>query len=143
MKLEGRDTRQFIPVDDTKLGSNQNIPSNIELDSWDLPLLFQFGVSTNAIRNDTYRWTLAVDALHPSDNYESLNVGTELAYQEFLFLRGGYNALGLKNGEGGLSLGLGFTTGTLFSNIILKIDYAYRDMNRLEDAQFFSVALEF
>jgi hypothetical protein len=143
LKLEGRDTRQFSPVDETKLGSNQNIPQNIELDSWDLPLLFQFGVSTNAIKNETYRWTLAVDALHPSDNYESLNVGTELAYQEFLFVRGGYNALGLKYGEGGISLGLGLTTGTLFSNIILKIDYAYRDMNRLENAQFFSVALEF
>lgn len=143
LQLQGRDTRQFTPVDKTKLGSNQNIPENIEMDSWELPLLFQFGVSANAIQNETYRWTVAVDALHPSDNYESLNVGTELAYQEFLFLRGGYNAFGLKYGEGGMSLGLGFTTSTLFSNIILKIDYAYRDMKRLNDTQFFSVALEF
>ena len=143
MRLDGRDTRRFSPVDETKLGSNQNIPQNIELDSWDLPLRFQFGISTNAIKSENYRWTLAVDALHPSDNYESLNAGTELAYQEFLFVRAGYNALFLEDGEGGLSLGFGFTTEPLFSNILLKFDYAYRDMARLENTQFFSVALEF
>ena len=81
------------------------------MDSWDLPLLFQFGVSTDAIKTENYRWTIAVDALHPSDNYESLNVGTELAYKEFLFLRAGYSSLFLRMiVRAGLSLGLGFTT---------------------------------
>ncbi len=41
MRLEGRDARYFIRVDETKQGSNENIPANIELDSWDLPLYFQ------------------------------------------------------------------------------------------------------
>ena len=143
MRLDGRDTRRFSPVDETKLGSNQSIPQNIELDSWDLPLLFQFGVSTNAIDTENYRWTLALDASHPSDNYESVNAGTELSYKEFLFVRAGYSSLFLDDSEGGLSLGFGFTTEPLFSNILLKFDYAYRDMARLENTQFFSVALEF
>jgi hypothetical protein len=143
MRLDGRDTRRFSPVDETKLGSNQSIPENIEMDSWDLPLSFQFGISSNAIETENYRWTIAVDALHPSDNYESLNIGSELAYQDFLFLRGGYHALFLSEGEGGLSLGIGLTSQMLFSEAVIRFDYAYRDMGRLENVQFFSIALDF
>ncbi len=143
MKLEGRDTRTFRSADETKLGSNQNIAQNTELDSWDLPLLFQIGISTNAIHTDQFRWTVAVDALHPTDNYESINIGTEFAFQEFIFLRGGYNALFLDDNEAGLAIGVGFTTKSLFSNVLLKFDFAYQDMNRLNNAQFLSVALEF
>jgi hypothetical protein len=143
MKMEGRDTRSFKAADETKMGSNQNIPQNTELDSWDLPLLFQIGVSTNAIQSEQFRWTVAVDALHPADNYESLNIGTELAFQEFIFLRGGYKALFLDDNEGGVAIGVGFTTKSLFSNVLLKFDFAYQDMSRLENAQFLSVALEF
>jgi len=143
MRLDGRDTRRFSAVDETKLGSSQNIPQNIEMESWDLPLLFQFGVSSDAFKSENYRWTVAVDALHPSDNYESLNVGSEMAYREFLFLRAGYSSLFLEDGEGGLSLGVGFNTEMLFSEVVIKFDYAYRDMGRLENAQFFSIALEF
>ena len=141
--MEGRDARTFQAADETKMGSNQNIPHNIEMDAWDLPLLFQIGVSTNAIHTDQFRWTVAVDALHPTDNYESVNIGTEFSFQEFIFLRGGYNAAFLDDSEGGLAFGVGFTTKSLFSNVILKFDFAYRDMNRLENAQFLSVALEF
>ncbi len=43
MKLEGRDTRYFIRIDEGKQGSNDRIPTNIELDSWDLPSHFQAG----------------------------------------------------------------------------------------------------
>jgi len=96
MKLEGRDTRFFIRVDDNKQGSNDRIPTNIELDSWDLPLIFRLGLSTNAIQNDTYRFTVTMDAIHPNNDFESLNIGGELAFMEFFILRGGYNALFLE-----------------------------------------------
>ena len=52
MKLAGRDTRYFIRIDETKEGSNDRIPTNIELNSWDLPLIFRLGLSTNVIQND-------------------------------------------------------------------------------------------
>jgi hypothetical protein len=143
MRLDGRDTRQFGPVDETKMGSNQNIPQNIELDTWDLPLSFQFGISTNTVNTENFRWTIAVDAYQPSDNYGSMNVGTEISYNEYLFLRAGYSSLFLSDSEGGLSLGLGFTTEPLFSGLLLKFDYAFRDMSKLENTQFFSIALQF
>jgi len=143
MTLSGRDTRTFNRVDDTKLGSNERIPYNIEMQSWDLPLSLQFGVSADAIKSENYRWTLAIDALHPSDNYESINIGTEFGFKEFLFIRGGYQALFLDGSEGGISFGLGLQTGILFSNSLLKFDYAYRDMDRLDNTQIFSLAITF
>jgi len=143
MKLSGRDTRTFRRVDETKQGSNERIPYNIEMDSWNLPLVFQFGVSTNALNTKQYRWTIAVDALHPNDNYESVNIGTEFAYRSFFFLRGGYHSLFLDEAEGGLSLGFGLSTEMLFGNAVVHIDYAYRDMGRLEDVNVFSLAIIF
>jgi Uncharacterised protein family (UPF0164) len=142
-RMQGRDLRQFHRIDDTKLGSNERIPENIDLDSWQLPVNFQFGVSTEVVRNENYRWTVAVDALHPSDNYESVNLGSELVLRQSLFLRGGYQSLFLNNAEGGLSLGAGLQTKMLFSRAAAKIDYAYQDRGRLESVHVFSIGIEF
>ena len=143
MQLAGRDTRRFSRIDVTKMGSNERIPQNIEMDSWDLPLLLQFGISTNAYKNENYRCSIALDALHPNNDYESLNVGTEMAFQEFFFLRGGYHALFLKEAEGGLSLGAGIETNMLLSSATIKFDYAFRDMGRLENIHFIAIGVNF
>jgi hypothetical protein len=143
MKMSGRDTRQFIRLDPTKQGSNDQIPTDVELDSWDLPLLFQFGVSTRVFDNNRYRWTVAVDALHPNDNYESLNVGTEFAYSDYLFIRAGYQSLFLDQSEGGMSFGFGLNSGDILGNIRVVIDYAYQDMGRLLGVNVFTVGLRF
>lgn len=143
MQLAGRDSRQYISVDNTQLGTNSQIPSDIEMDSWDLPLIFQIGVSTKALNTQDYKLTLAVDALHPNNDYESMNVGAEFSFKDFVFIRGGYQSLFLKNSEGGLTLGLGVNTKMLFSNTIVSFDYAYRDFGRLEGVHTFSVDLKF
>jgi hypothetical protein len=143
MKMSGRDTREFIRLDPNKQGSNDQIPTNIELDSWDLPLLFQFGVSTRVFDNNQYRLTIAVDALHPNDNYESLNIGTEFVYSDYLFLRAGYQSLFLDQAEGGMSFGLGVTSGDVLGSIRVGVDYAYQDMGRLQGVHVFTVGLRF
>jgi hypothetical protein len=144
MKMSGRDARQFGILDPTKQGTNSQIPQDIEMDSWDLPLLFQIGVSTTAFKTENYRLTVAADALHPNDNYESVNVGGEFAFQDILFLRGGYNALGLADREGGLSLGFGISSnGFLSSSTTVKFDYAFRDMGRLSNINVFSLSVRF
>ncbi len=143
MTLSGSDTREFIQLDPTKPGTNNQIPADIEMDSWDLPLRFHIGFSTNVLKNDTYRWTVAFDAIHPNDNYESVNVGTEFALRDFIFLRAGYQSLFLEDSEGGLSLGIGVTSNLISSSSIVKFDYAYRDYGRLEGVNSFSLAVQF
>jgi len=143
MQISGRDTRTFIRIDPAKQGSNDRIPTALEMESWDLPLLLQFGVSTNVIKKENYRLTIAADALHPSDNNESMNMGTEFAYQDFLFLRAGYKSLFLSEHEGGFAFGVGVASSSLVSMLSVKFDYAYRDMGRLEGVHTFSVGAQF
>jgi hypothetical protein len=61
----------------------------------------------------------------------------------FISLRGGWQSLFLKDAEGGMSLGLGLNSRMLFSEAIVKFDYAYRDFGRLNNIQVFSVAVQF
>jgi hypothetical protein len=144
MKMSGRDARQFGMLDPTKPGTNSQIPQDIQMDSWDLPLLFQIGVSTTPFKTDNYRLTIAADALHPNDNYESVNVGGEFAFQDILFLRGGYNALGLPDREGGASFGFGLSSNSfLSSSTTVRFDYAFRDMGRLSNINVFSLSVRF
>lgn len=143
MKLSGRDTRTFHRIDPQKLGSNDRIPQNVEMDSWPLPLNFQFGLSGDFLNTEEHLLTVAVDALHPSDNHESLNIGLEYGFQRFLFARGGYHSLFLEDSEGGLSLGAGLATNLFGSSASVSFDYAYSDLGRLKELHSFSVRLHF
>lgn len=143
MRMDGRDTRSFGRVDENNMGSNERVPFNIEMDSWDLPLLFQIGVSTNVIKTEDFRVLASLDALHPSNNYESLNAGVELAYKEFLFVRGGFRNILLQDAEGGLSFGIGLNSKLLFTEDFVRFDYAYRDFGRLKNVHMLSVDLKF
>jgi len=143
MKLAGRDTRYFIRLDPTKQGSNERIPTNIELDEWDLPLVFQIGVSTDAIKMDDYKLTVAVDALHPNNDYQSLNAGCEFAFMNFLYFRTGYQSLFLKDAEGGFSLGFGVNSNMLFTQTLVKFDYSYRNFSRLKNTHTFSLGINY
>jgi hypothetical protein len=144
MKLDGRDLRQFGRVDETKLGSNDQVASDIEMESWDLPLQFRIGISFNPVRVDDHRWTVAIDATHPSDNYEWVNVGTEYAFRESVFFRGGYHSLFLQDAEGGLSLGFGVSSSLIFStSTVVRLDYGYRDMGRIEGTNVITLCVAF
>jgi hypothetical protein len=143
MKLNGSDTRTFSRVNPSLLGSNDQIPYNIELDSWDLPFLFQIGVSTNIVKNEDYSLLVSVDALHPNNNNESMNVGGQFSFRNFLFIRGGFRNLFLTDAEGGLTLGIGINSKLLFSDDFVSFDYAYRNFGRLESVHTLSVDIKF
>lgn len=143
MKLDGRDTRTYERIDPTKLGSTDQVPYVIDLDSWDLPLLFRIGVSTSPLKSDNYKWTVSIDALHPSDNYESVNLGTEFSFKDFIYIRGGYQSLFLPDHQGGLSLGIGVNSKMLFTNNVVSFDYAFRDFGDLKNTHTFALGITF
>jgi len=142
-KMNGSDIRTFNRIDPTKLGSNNQVPFDIELDSWDLPFLFQIGVSTNVIKNDDYRLLVSVDALHPNNNYESMNIGGEFSFRDYLFVRGGYRNLFLTDSEGGACFGIGVNSKLLFSEDFVRFDYAFRNFGRLNYVHTLSVDIKF
>ena len=142
MKMEGRDMRTFVDPDPTIDGNNDQVPVNYETDAWNLPLNFQFGVSLKPIDTRMHSLLFAVDALHPSSNYESINVGGEYGFQQRIYLRGGYEALFLDDMEAGLSGGLGIHQ-TLFNGIMAKLSYGYKSAGRLGHIHTLSLSLIF
>jgi hypothetical protein len=130
LRMNGRDLRTFVDPDPRQLGNNNRIPVNYEMDAFALPLNFQFGITARPVQTRMHQLMLSADALHPSSNRESVNLGVEYGFQERVFLRGGFHALFLPDGEGGLSGGLGVHQ-QLFEAGLAKLEYAYRASGRL------------
>lgn len=142
MRLDGRDLRTFVDPDPRQLGNNNRIPANYEMDAFDLPLNFQFGITSRPINTRMHQVTINADALHPSSNHESVNVGMEYGYQGRVFLRTGLQALFLDEREGGFTGGLGIYQ-RLFDGAAAKLDYAYRAAGRLGDVHIIGFGLVF
>lgn len=142
MKLSGRDVRTFVDPDPTALGNNNRVPANFELDSFNLPLNFQFGLTSRPLDSRMHQLTVSIDFLHPSSNRESINLGMEYGFQRHVYFRGGYHSLFLTDSEGGFSAGLGIHQ-TLFNGSTVKLDYAYRAGGRLKGIHIIGLALSF
>jgi hypothetical protein len=143
MQLSGRDTRTFHRIDPNKFGSNDRIPQNIELDSWNLPMNIQFGIAADLVKSESVLLTVAADALHPADNYESVNAGMELGLFNTFFLRAGAHSLFLVDGEGGLSAGAGVLADLFGGGLKAYFDYGYTDYGRLSAVHVFAIGLRF
>ena len=85
---------------------------------------------------------LSIDASHPNNNYESINVGGEYTFNNIFSIRGGYKSLFLEDSEESFSLGAGFQQ-KLLDNVSIKFDYAYADFGRLDNIQKFSIGILF
>jgi hypothetical protein len=142
MTLRGKDTLVKHDIDPNKEGNNDRINARLDTDAWSLPLLLRVGLAMDVARNALFRWTVAADAMHPSDNLESMNVGTEFAIKEMIFLRAGYTNLFLKDGEESMAVGAGLHYG-IKGFASLNLDYAFSDFGILSEVHRFSIGLEF
>lgn len=142
MKLDGRDIQiNYDPDNDLFTGPN-NIPAKFEMDQYDLPLTFRIGFSMDIVKTRYIRVKTAFDATHPNDNVEYVNTGIELAYDELLFIRGGYKSLFLSDSEQSFTLGAGLNY-EMSSGLNIKVNYAYGDYGRLKNIQYFDIGIVF
>lgn len=142
MKMQGRDLRTFVDPDPIGEGNNDRVPVNFETDSWSLPLNFQFGIAFEPLKTPMHNILIAIDALHPSSNYESVNIGGEYGFQKRVFLRGGYEALFLKDVEAGVNAGFGVNQ-KLSSGLLAKLSYGYKTMGRLGNIHTLALEMGF
>ena len=142
MKMEGKDV--FVNYDEAPQfgGSNDRIPASKLTDKFPLPLLFRVGVAMDILKSGSNRLTIAADAAHPNDNTEYINMGMEYVFNKNIALRVGYKNLFTLDTEEGFTAGFG-TKLKLAGGVALKIDYAYQGFGRLQNAQRFSLGLEF
>ncbi len=122
-------------------GNNANVNANLSTESFDLPLALRIGVAYQPIADEDQSLILAVDASHPNDNAENINVGFEYSVlQRILSIRAGYRALGARDSEEQFTVGGGVRYG-LTDNLVFRLDYAYEKFGLLSDVHKFSVAL--
>ena len=142
MQLAGEDLFVTNDPDPSIKGNNKKIPAELQTNSYPLPLLFRIGFAMDLISSDEGRITLAADALHPSDNAQSVNVGAEFSWNKLLFARVGYKSMFLTDREGGFTVGGGLVY-DISSRFRLKLDYAYQDYGLLNNIQKFAVSVGF
>jgi hypothetical protein len=138
---DGRDLRIQYDLTPDVNGDNSALPGKVVTQDFSLPVLFRAGVSLPVKFNSRHQVLLAVDAFHPNDNTESMSVGAEWSFLNAFALRGGYQNLFLKDSEAGLTAGAGLHYD--FQGFVFKFDYSWADYGRLENAQRFSLGLEF
>ncbi len=142
MQMGGRDMLVQTDIDPSISGNNANINADLSTDRYDLPLMFRVGVSMDVLKGvGNSSLILALDALHPNDDVESLNVGAEYMYGGMFALRAGYKTLFARDSEEGLCFGAGFHWDG--GGVKLMIDYAYQDFGVLKDIQMFTVGVGF
>src|SRR5690606_36855346 len=61
LKLDGKDLLLAADIDPNSSGNNGNISSQLETDSWPLPLIFSVGVSYDITRSEEWIITTATD----------------------------------------------------------------------------------
>ena len=119
-----------IGIQGMKLGMMiQSLGGEIDFDdrSSKLPTLFRVGLSMDAYRQGAHALLASGEFSHPSDNKERMNVGMEYAFNQFFFLRSGYN---IDYDTQGLAWGVGFRVDTSQTSD-LGFDYAWEDLGYL------------
>lgn len=142
MQMSGEDLLIRYDADPQNKGNNETVDAYYKTERFELPLKLQIGLSREIELIEGQKLTLAVDAAHPNDNAEYVNVGVELSlFDNVISFRGGYRTLFLKDSQEGLSLGGGvhYTVG----GFTVGVDYAFQQYSFLGNTQTLGVMLKF
>ncbi|MFH0989678.1 MAG: PorV/PorQ family protein [bacterium] len=140
-RYSGTDLRIRFDGNPSTYGDNSNLPGEVYTEEYPLPILFRVGLSYPLRIDSKNHLYVAIDALHPSDNTESINVGLEWTFMEIVSLRGGYQQLFQRDSEIGLTLGMGLHYE--FFSVPLHLDYAWANYKQLKETQRITFGLQF
>ncbi|HDR03942.1 MAG TPA: PorV/PorQ family protein [Candidatus Marinimicrobia bacterium] len=141
MEMNGPDLYRRIDIDPDNLGHNETLVARMKTEAYPLPLLFRIGLAYEKSMGALGTIALSTDAVVPSDNMESINVGAEWRVMNVLALRAGYKALGDDDTIEGLTLGGGLILQRGINGI--SLDYSFQEFKHFENVQTFGVSLTF
>lgn len=142
MSLDGNTSVVLYDPDEETTGNNSRIPAELQMDEWDLPLNFKVGLSYQPNLGEHHDIVIALDAAHPNNDFESINIGGEYTFRNIFSIRGGYKSLFIDDAEESFTLGAGIVQ-RIIGNIAIRFDYAYSDFGRLSNVQKFSLGINF
>lgn len=127
MQMDGINSEYFLDIDPTSEGNNDDVPSRIYMDKWDLPLSFKVGLSLPAIKKDNLELLLLSEVQQANDNDLNIDSGSQLSYLTNtvkFHTRVGYKDLLLDDRvDSHFTYGAGFTLKTA-SGMAIGIDFA-------------------
>lgn len=142
MQMSGDDLRQAIDIDESINGNNERLEGYLGVDSWPMPLLFRVGVAIDALDIENHKIEMAVDAKHPSDNSESVDIGIEYGFNDLVFFRGGYRSLFSSQTEDqGITAGFGLKYD--FAGVGANFGASYMTHEYLEDPILWTLQIDF
>ncbi|MCH8244883.1 MAG: PorV/PorQ family protein [Bacteroidetes bacterium] len=142
MQMNGRDILFSQDPGQDQEGNVEIVNAEYLMDKHPLPLMFRVGLAWDAMNTADHRIVVLTDATHPNDNSEYVNVGTEYTFRNLLALRIGFKNAFEEDGEQGLTFGGGLNL-RVDRSVRMRIDYAYADFGRLEQAHWYSFSLNF
>ncbi len=153
MKYDGLDLIQPIdPSDD--YGNYGDVMGKYETSSWELPLIFRLGLSNDFIKSKYSSFIVAIDAIHPNNDRERINIGLEYSKinsQLFeYYLRAGYKGLHLQirddliqfSSPFGPAFGMGMSL-PIQNRLNFKFDYSVRFVGVFGMMKLITLSLEF
>ena len=146
LRYDGMDLTQPIDPTPSQHGDYKDVRGEYKLAEWELPLIFRLGTSLTVINSGNHRLLLSVDAIHPNNNSESVNIGGRYSV---LFpgvckvtFAGGYKALFMDQSQYGFSFGVGIDSYLLYKSGY-RISYAYRTHKTLGGTSSYGVNIFF
>ena len=143
ISLIGRDMNLSVDPDPNNQGNIEFVNAQYETDTFPLPLLFRVGIGGNIINKEKLSVLFAIDAVHPNDNYEYLNIGLETNINNMFSIRAGYPGIGKKDAIEGLSLGFGVKYPIMKTSNVLVVDYTSADFGPLGIVQRVSIGFNY
>jgi hypothetical protein len=146
MRYDGYDLLFPTDMSPEQDGNYQNLQAKYKMSDWELPLLFRVGLAFHPLVLGNQRLTVEVDALHPNNMSEYVNVGGEYKFMMAGFgdlcLRAGYKGLFMVDSNYGPTFGGGIKF-YLSPTMAVRIDYAYRTIGALGDVHATSFNISF
>jgi len=140
-KFDGRDLRIQYDANPDAYGDNPNLPSTLLTNDFPMPIIFRVGLGYPIKLGEDNKLELVADAIHPSDNTESVSFGGEWLFFKTFAVRGGYQHLFEKDSEVGLTLGAGVQYEA--ETFRIYFDYGWASHKSLEQVQRMTVGIMF
>jgi len=118
MQFKGRNLEIIVPVPDNPEG--KSVAAILKTETWDLPLTFRIGLSSDIISSKYYLFTLHYSVLDTRDYMPRHLMGAEILLLDVAYLRGGYM---LRKGEHQMSGGVGIYLQR--TGLGLQMDYGF------------------
>lgn len=119
----------------------QSLGGKVNYDARDskMPTLFKVSLAVAAYQRGAHSMDAVGEFSHPSDNTEHINLGGEYSFNQFFYLRGGYN---IDYDAHGAAAGFGLRIDTTQTSD-LSFDYSWVDLGFLESTHRVSIGFQY